>query len=80
MSAPARRPGGLKGKIKTAPDFDTLPEEILAEMESEHPGAAAHPRGTLGEFLAGIAPENQPEPFADGPRGEELLYAGMVAA
>lgn len=30
----ARRvPGGLKGKIQIAPDFDVLPADILAAME-----------------------------------------------
>jgi len=30
---PRRRPGALRGKIKMAPDFDTLPEDVLAAME-----------------------------------------------
>jgi antitoxin (DNA-binding transcriptional repressor) of toxin-antitoxin stability system len=30
-----RRPGTLRGRIQTAPDFDTLPPEILAAMEGE---------------------------------------------
>ncbi len=32
-SAPARKPGRLKGRIRMAEDFDTLPPEILAAME-----------------------------------------------
>lgn len=28
-----RRPGALRGKIRMAPDFDTLPREVLAAME-----------------------------------------------
>ncbi len=31
---PRRQPGGLRGKIRMAPDFDILPSEILATMES----------------------------------------------
>ena len=30
-----RTPGALKGRIRMAPDFDTLPEEMLAAMEGE---------------------------------------------
>jgi antitoxin (DNA-binding transcriptional repressor) of toxin-antitoxin stability system len=30
---PRRQPGKLRGKIHMAPDFDTLPEEILAVLE-----------------------------------------------
>jgi antitoxin (DNA-binding transcriptional repressor) of toxin-antitoxin stability system len=30
---PRRRPGALRGKIKIAPGFDTLPPEVLAAME-----------------------------------------------
>ncbi len=30
-----RAPGALRGKIRIAPDFDTLPAEILAAMEGE---------------------------------------------
>jgi len=32
---PPRRPGALKGRIRMAPDFDTLPEDVLAAMEGE---------------------------------------------
>ena len=32
---PRRRPGALRGKIRMAPDFDTLPPEVLAAMEGE---------------------------------------------
>jgi antitoxin (DNA-binding transcriptional repressor) of toxin-antitoxin stability system len=32
---PPRRPGALKGKVWMAPDFDTLPPDILAAMEGE---------------------------------------------
>ena len=30
---PRRRPGALRGKIWMAPDFDTLPPDVLAAME-----------------------------------------------
>ncbi len=30
---PARQPGALRGQIRMAPDFDTLPEDVLAAME-----------------------------------------------
>jgi antitoxin (DNA-binding transcriptional repressor) of toxin-antitoxin stability system len=30
---PSREPGALRGKIWMAPDFDTLPPDILAAME-----------------------------------------------
>jgi prevent-host-death family protein len=33
-SLPRRQPGTLRGKIRMAPDFDTLPDELLAIMES----------------------------------------------
>ena len=32
---PRRRPGALRGKIRMAPDFDTLPSDILAAMEGD---------------------------------------------
>ena len=32
---PRRRPGALRGKIRMAPDFDTLPPDVLATMEGE---------------------------------------------
>jgi antitoxin (DNA-binding transcriptional repressor) of toxin-antitoxin stability system len=32
---PPRRPGALKGRIRLAPDFDSLPEELLSAMEGE---------------------------------------------
>jgi antitoxin (DNA-binding transcriptional repressor) of toxin-antitoxin stability system len=32
---PARRPGALRGKIQIAPDFDHLPDDVLAAMEGE---------------------------------------------
>ncbi len=32
---PRRRPGGLRGKIRMAPDFDMLPPDMLAAMEDE---------------------------------------------
>ena len=32
---PRRRPGALRGKIRMAPDFDTLPPDLLAAMEGE---------------------------------------------
>ncbi|MBD0273144.1 MAG: prevent-host-death protein [Acetobacteraceae bacterium] len=32
---PRRRPGALRGKIRMAPDFDTLPPDVLAAMEGE---------------------------------------------
>jgi antitoxin (DNA-binding transcriptional repressor) of toxin-antitoxin stability system len=31
---PRRQPGALRGRIRMAPDFDTLPAEVLAAMES----------------------------------------------
>jgi antitoxin (DNA-binding transcriptional repressor) of toxin-antitoxin stability system len=30
-----RRPGALRGQIVMAPDFDTLPADVLAAMEGE---------------------------------------------
>jgi len=30
-----RQPGALRGKIRTAPDFDILPSDVLAAMEGE---------------------------------------------
>jgi antitoxin (DNA-binding transcriptional repressor) of toxin-antitoxin stability system len=30
---PPRRPGALRGKIRMAPDFDTLPPDVLDAME-----------------------------------------------
>ncbi len=30
---PRRRPGALRGKIHMAPDFDTLPADVLAAIE-----------------------------------------------
>lgn len=30
-----RRPGALRGKIRMAADFDTLPADVLAAMEGE---------------------------------------------
>jgi len=32
---PPRQPGALRGQIRIGPDFDTLPEDILAAMEGE---------------------------------------------
>ena len=32
---PPRRPGALRGKIRMAPDFDTLPADVLAAMEGD---------------------------------------------
>jgi len=32
---PRRRPGALRGQIQMAPDFDTLPADVLAAMEGE---------------------------------------------
>jgi antitoxin (DNA-binding transcriptional repressor) of toxin-antitoxin stability system len=32
---PRRQPGALRGKIRMAPDFDTLPSDVLAAMEGE---------------------------------------------
>lgn len=32
---PRRRPGALRGKIRMAPDFDTLPSDVLEAMEGE---------------------------------------------
>ncbi|MGH7153611.1 MAG: type II toxin-antitoxin system Phd/YefM family antitoxin [Acetobacteraceae bacterium] len=30
-----RQPGALRGRIRMAPDFDTLPADLLAAMEGE---------------------------------------------
>jgi len=30
---PRRQPGALRGRIRMAPDFDTLPPDVLAAME-----------------------------------------------
>jgi len=30
---PRRKPGALRGRIKIAPDFDTLPPDVLTAME-----------------------------------------------
>lgn len=32
---PRRQPGALRGRIRMAPDFDTLPPEVLAAMEGK---------------------------------------------
>jgi antitoxin (DNA-binding transcriptional repressor) of toxin-antitoxin stability system len=32
---PRRQPGALRGKIRMAPDFDSLPPDVLAAMEGE---------------------------------------------
>ncbi len=32
---PRRRPGSLRGRIRMAPDFATLPPDVLAAMEGE---------------------------------------------
>jgi antitoxin (DNA-binding transcriptional repressor) of toxin-antitoxin stability system len=32
---PLRRPGALRGRIVMAPDFDTLPPDVLAAMEGD---------------------------------------------
>jgi len=32
---PRRQPGALRGQIWMAPDFDILPEEVLAAMEGD---------------------------------------------
>jgi len=34
-SRPQRQPGALRGKIGMAPDFDTLPADVLAAMEGD---------------------------------------------
>lgn len=34
---PYRQPGALRGKIRMAADFDTLPPEVLAAMEGGEP-------------------------------------------
>ena len=31
---PRREPGALRGRIRMAPDFDTLPSDVIAAMES----------------------------------------------
>jgi len=35
---PHRKPGALRGKIRMAPDFDTLPADVLAAMEGQEKG------------------------------------------
>lgn len=35
LEGSCRRPGALRGKIWTAPDFDTLPPDMLSAMEGE---------------------------------------------
>ncbi len=35
LLAKRRQPGALRGKIRMAPDFDTLPPDILAIMDGE---------------------------------------------
>ena len=35
---PRRRPGALRGRITMAPDFDTLPPDVLAAMEGGEEG------------------------------------------
>jgi antitoxin (DNA-binding transcriptional repressor) of toxin-antitoxin stability system len=35
LERPRRRPGALRGRIRMAPDFDTLPPQVLAAMEGE---------------------------------------------
>ena len=32
---PPRKPGALRGRIRMAPDFDTLPSDLRAAMEGE---------------------------------------------
>jgi antitoxin (DNA-binding transcriptional repressor) of toxin-antitoxin stability system len=32
---PQRKPGALRGKIRMAPDFDVLPQELQAVMEDD---------------------------------------------
>ena len=32
---PSRQPGALRGRIRMAPDFDTLPPDVLAAIEGE---------------------------------------------
>ena len=38
---PRRQPGGLRGQIRMAPDFDTLPADILAVMEDREADGGA---------------------------------------
>ncbi|MEL6059340.1 MULTISPECIES: prevent-host-death protein [unclassified Methylobacterium] len=33
----ARKPGALRGRIHMAPDFDTLPPDVLAAMYGQEP-------------------------------------------
>ena len=35
---PSRRPGALRGRIRMAADFDTLPQDVLAAMEGGDEG------------------------------------------
>jgi prevent-host-death family protein len=32
-----RKPGSMKGKIRIAPDFDALPDDLLAAFKGERP-------------------------------------------
>ncbi len=34
---PKRKPGSMKGKIRMAPDFDELPDDVLAAFKGELP-------------------------------------------
>jgi prevent-host-death family protein len=34
---PQRKPGSMKGKIRIAPDFDDLPDDVLAAFRGERP-------------------------------------------
>ncbi len=43
-----RRPGALSGQIRMAEDFDVLPEDVLAAMESGEPD---NPNGEAGTGL-----------------------------
>lgn len=38
VERPLRRPGALRGRIRMAPDFDTLSPEVLAAMEGGEEG------------------------------------------
>ena len=49
---PPPRAGALRGKIRIAPDFDTLPTDVLAAMEGKEAlGSSSTPRLCCGGWL-----------------------------
>jgi antitoxin (DNA-binding transcriptional repressor) of toxin-antitoxin stability system len=63
---PRRRPGALRGQIIMAPDFDTLPPDVLAAMESlageKYQSRAALIRAAIDDYLD----RHRREQVADG--------------